>query len=695
MDRIKNVNPVKSVHAGNFFALVDRETVLLALIAALVAASLLYRLDLAWIIYTGSSKLASLQPAQVPVTAFLKTLLNDLIPSILTGLCYLAFKEWLRFRLPRLVGWKGFRPVETILALGALLLITLILRVHFQLLVNLETGLTATFVQCSPSMFSSRDFFSMLTASDGIFFMVPSAAFFLSLKFAGWLRRIYKPAGLALIVLVLAVQILPGKQKLSDEISVNPAVYLLDDFMRPVMYPFHPGHVYYDGLFEQPSEAQTNSIRLVDAVFVHTNETPGLPPRRRVPAPDGKPWNVLIFVLESTGADYVFDDYGGSEPPMPFLEKMAGEGLYLSNHFSTANISARAAFSIFTGIYSCPSHRILSMEKDEVIPTLNRYLGPGYDYFFVHPTSPSYWFPQFLFLNNGLKEFDSKDNLPPGLRPDLTELAHNELNSFDFLRSRLDRSREPFLAVYWSFVPHYPYSDYGPDFRIRPELLDRDRYYNNLRVLDDQLRLTYEHLVKTGMADRTLFVFVGDHGEAFGQHPGIWSHTYGSYSEMYRVPAVFWQPGLVRPRRIAFPTSHVDIVPTLLDLIGHPFDPARFQGDSVLRGTPARKYIFMMDGYADNLSAVSRGMKKVSISFNQDDATAFNLAKDPGEKFPLNEVGYADEINAILEFRNFQLQMVPDYNNALLAGHGYPPNNQSALRPAEGQGGADVKKSAR
>lgn len=676
MNRTRNVNPAIASRAGNFFALVEQETVLLAFMAALVLAGLLYRLDLAWIIYTDSSKLASLQPSQVPVIAFLKTLLNDLILTTLLGFSYLAFKEWLRFRLPRMTSRKSFAPVEAILSLCVLLLITLIMRVHFQLLVNLETGLTATFVQFSPRMFSRRDFFSMLTASDYIFFIVPVTAFFLALIGAGWLRRTYKPVGLALIILILAMQALPGNQKLSTEIARNPAVYLLDDVMRPLIYPFYSKVVYYDSRGEIPSEAQMGSIRLVDAAFVNTNASPVTSPRGRVLTPNGKPWNVLIFVLESTGSDYIFDNYGGSDPPMPFLKKMAGEGLFLSNHFTTANISARAAFSIFTGIYPCPSQKILSMEKDQVIPTLNRYLGSGYDYFFVHPTSPSYWFPQFLFLNNKLGELDSKNNMPEGSRPDVTDLAHNELDSFDFLQSRLDRAREPFLAVYWSFIPHYPYSDYGPNFRIKKNLDDnRDRYYNNLRALDEQLRLTYEHLVKTQMADRTLFVFIGDHGEAFGQHPGVWTHTMGSYSEMYRVPAIFWQPKLIPPQRIQFPTSHVDIVPTLLDVLGMPFDESKFQGDSVLRGTPARKYIFMMDGYADYISAISRDMKKVSICFNLDDATAFNLAKDPGEKFPLNESDYPDEIKAILKFQNFQLQMVPDYNKALLAGHSYPQKN--------------------
>jgi hypothetical protein len=664
------------VRANNFFANVERETILLAFVAGLLMAEAVYRVELAMAIYSGSSKMESLQPSHVPVSAFLKTSLNDLIFLGLLGLCYLGFKLWLRLRLPRMANWKVFLFIEAILAAVVLGSVVLIMRVHFQLLVQLETGLTMTFMQLSPQMFSMHDFFGMLMPSDYIFVAVPLVIFVLALMCAGLVRRVYKQIGIILILLILSAQFLPDKTELSSEIVQTPVIYLLDDAMRDEMRRTFWPQDFYESHRQPTSEAQKNSIRLVDAAFVNTNENFLSPARGLVLAPDGKPWNILIFILESTGADYVFDTSKGNQTPMPFLKKVSGEGLYLSNHFAAANLSARAAFSIFTGLYPPASRRTLCMENDMVIPTLNRYLGPGYDYFFVHPTSPSYWFPQFLFLNNGLKEFDNMNTLPPGKRPKLTDEARNEIDCFDFLRSRLDRAQEPFLGVYWSFIPHYPYSDYGAEYRIRTDLSNtRDRYYNNLRALDDQIQLIYEHLVQTGVADRTLFVFIGDHGEAFRQHPDVWGHAFGPYSETYRVPVVFWQPGLINPQVIKFPTSHVDIVPTLLDLLGLPYDKSRFQGDSVLRGTPNRKYIFTTDGYADYVSAISQDMKKVSICFNQDDATAFNLAKDPGEKLPLNEYGFPDEVQAILKFRNFQSQMIPDYNKALLSGASYPPKS--------------------
>jgi arylsulfatase A-like enzyme len=346
--------------------------------------------------------------------------------------------------------------------------------------------------------------------------------------------------------------------------------------------------------------------------------------------------------------------------------------LYLSNHHTSANNTAKAAFSLFTGLYPSTGRIILAMDKDLAIPTLNRYLPADYDYFLIHPTDPGWTFTPALFLNNGLRDFYNQKTLPPDRHPAPNGLARNEIDSFDFLIARLDRAREPFLGIYWSFIPHFPYADYGPEFRILPGTTKKQSYYNNLRTLDVQLQRVCEHLVQTGLADRTLFVFVGDHGEAFGQHPGVWAHTFGFNSEMFRVPMLFWQPKLISPQVIKFPTSHVDVTPTLLDILGFPCDETRFQGESVLRGPPHRKYIFTMDAHCDYISAISAQMDKVILGFHENYFGAFNLTRDPGEKLPLDERHFGSQSEAIIKFRNYQMQLIEAYSQAILAGHPFP-----------------------
>ncbi|MCX7014758.1 MAG: sulfatase-like hydrolase/transferase [Candidatus Sumerlaeota bacterium] len=89
-----------------------------------------------------------------------------------------------------------------------------------------------------------------------------------------------------------------------------------------------------------------------------------------------------------------------------------------------------------------------------------------------------------------------------------------------------------------------------------------------------------------GLADKTLFVFTSDHGEAFGEHPEapVWHAS--TYEEVIRVPLIFSCPALFKPRRVDQQVRLIDVYPTLADLLGMQAD-RRAQGRSLaplLRG---------------------------------------------------------------------------------------------------------------
>jgi len=113
-------------------AAMEQERVCLAFVTALVIGCAAYRIELAAVIYSGSSPLASLHLDQVPVMAFLKTPLSDFLIISLLGFCYLGVKRYLRWRLPSLVNHSIFWAIETVLATAGLLVLVLILRIHYQ-----------------------------------------------------------------------------------------------------------------------------------------------------------------------------------------------------------------------------------------------------------------------------------------------------------------------------------------------------------------------------------------------------------------------------------------------------------------------------------------------------------------------------------------------------------------------------------
>ncbi|MCX6896813.1 MAG: sulfatase-like hydrolase/transferase, partial [Verrucomicrobia bacterium] len=648
----------------------ERERVALALGVALLVRCWLYRAELGWIIFNGRAQPASLQPDAVPVWAFVQTWGNDWLLVVGIVLGFLALKTWLRWRLPKLVEAAAVRVLEAVSALAILLVFSLMLRAHFQLLLELETGLTGKYLRLTHETLGTADLFRLLKTQDRLILLAPAVFFAIAYRGAARLRQIYRTCALAFTAVMLAGQLLlPGKQ-LAPELSQNPAVYLAGDLIRNAIDSFWRSRDEYRNQKLLPGEEQLKSIALVDGAFVDGPPSP--PPTAAARTAKGKPWNILLFVMESTGADYVFDRPFGEEMPMPFLRQLAREGLWCPNHFTTCNSSASAAFSILTGLYPPPATEVFAMRRDNRIPIWNAWLRNRYDTFLMHPSSISYSFPVDFLQNNGLTNLYFQERLPIGLHADKTDMARNEIETVRFFERKLNLVHEPFCAIYWSFVPHHPYSDYGEEYRIRADIHpDRNRYYNNLRLLDTQLRLLFRHLESSGLADRTLVILVGDHGEAFGQHPGIWSHSFGATAETFRTPLIFWQPKLIKPQIISRPTSHVDILPTLLDVLGVKWDATRLQGESLLRDS-RRKYIFAADATADHILAVSTNLTKVSICLPDDEASAYNLARDPMEKVPLREDRFPTQIADLLKFYNFQPKMIEAYNDALKAGQAYP-----------------------
>ncbi len=106
-----------------------------------------------------------------------------------------------------------------------------------------------------------------------------------------------------------------------------------------------------------------------------------------------------------------------------------------------------------------------------------------------------------------------------------------------------------------------------------------DRYDASIREADAQLGEFFAFLDSTGRLDNTLVVVTSDHGEEFGEHRRI-GHKGTLYREVLMVPLVVVGPG-VRPARVDAPVGLVDLVPTLLHLLGLPI-PDDVEGSSLV-----------------------------------------------------------------------------------------------------------------
>lgn len=126
--------------------------------------------------------------------------------------------------------------------------------------------------------------------------------------------------------------------------------------------------------------------------------------------------------------------------------------------------------------------------------------------------------------------------------------------------------------------------DYGLDLRTEAGWRGlMARYWGNVTLVDRSVGRILDALEDSGRASDTLVVFTSDHGEQMGDH-GILGKTL-MYEESIRVPMLLRVPGL-EGGRVEGNFSHIDLLPTLLELMGQPL-PEHLQGQSrvsVLRG---------------------------------------------------------------------------------------------------------------
>jgi membrane-anchored protein YejM (alkaline phosphatase superfamily) len=407
------------------------------------------------------------------------------------------------------------------------------------------------------------------------------------------------------------------------------------------------------------------SIKPTGEIF----QLPGRP-LKLLPPKTSHQWNIIFFVMESVGSRYIFDK-SNHRMPMSFLHSLSKESWYLKRHFTTSNISTKAIFSLLSGLYDFFHQETFGVQSNARVPSLMNFLSKTHDSFLVTPSPINWYFPTAFVKNSGPLEMHHFENLNLKMKEELNSfgryVGRDEIQTVDFFIKRLKKAREPFLGIYISFVAHLPYFDYGPNYRI----MEDDgraitRYYNNLYLLDNMIKRIYEHLKENGLLERTILVIVGDHGQAFGQHhPDNYMHHKYSYNENLETPAFIYQPILFKPKTFETPTSHIDILPTILDGMRIPYNPLLFDGESLFYHRLSRRYIFFY-GYEKTISSLdTQNLIKVQYSLKKRIGWAFDLRSDPEEKIPIDISNFGQQMEALHKFVNHHDLVLVKYNEGL------------------------------
>ena len=634
----------------------------LAFFVCALAMVLIYRIHLTWALFTRSIRPFDFDPSAHPIWFMVRYFPYDLA---LLFTCFLA--PWLFSHVSTFVKKRRIRIFFTIsgFILLHLFLISLFLihGGHTRLLFEAQTGLSYFVIL---ELFLNVPFIELIKFvdwKDGLFLLIPIGLFWGVLLLPLVFRVRILKVSIGLLILLSSFSIIGSWFKSHDlpaEIRLNPAIFLLSDIVEQGVFKASPEDGYIKIVREGDLGIQPGGMDYRDRVK----------PLKFLPPAKDHPWNIVLFIMESVGSRYIFDTDHGHPMPMPFLHGLAKESWYLKKHYTSSNISTKAIFSLLSGLYDFFHQETFGIRPDANVPSLHNYLSKGYESFLVTPSPIQWYFPMAFLKNSGLTEIHHFENLNLKTREEQHSfgryIGRDEVQTIDFFNRRIRQAKEPFLGIYLSFTAHLPYFDYGPDYRIiQPDERMISRYYNNLNLLDHMLKRVYENLKKEGLLERTIFVIVGDHGQAFGQHhsDNYMHHRY-SYNENLETPVIIHQPALFKPRTVEVPTSHVDILPTLLDAMRIPYSPEFLDGESLFHHRLSRKYIFVY-GHEGTISSLDNQFIKVQYSFKKKRCWAFDLKTDPEEKHPLDCSSSGGQLNALRRFTGFHDASLVRYNEAM------------------------------
>lgn len=375
------------------------------------------------------------------------------------------------------------------------------------------------------------------------------------------------------------------------------------------------------------------------------------------------PQNVLLITLDTTRADYL-STYGYLEETTPNLDALARQGTRFDLAISTAAVTPVSHASILTGLYnhehglrvlSAPSGFRLPSDVATLASVLQDY---GYSTLAVHSAFPV---SAHFGLDQGFEVFESFDTtiqIRKGEREKhswpLRQLQRRSDATTDLVLQHLAAVQEPFFLWVHYWDPHdrmiLPPDDFMPEDIGDNNGTRRNRkiYAAEIRYMDSQIGRLLDHLVATGIDDRTLVIVISDHGEGLGNHG--WGKHRILYQEQIRLPLIIRIPGRDQAPVVSALVRSIDIFPTVLDYLGIGYN-VEVSGQSLRaliegRQEPGRVALAdQINGFDLNAdmvatrplddflySAMDQDWKLIYRPANPDASELFNLSQDPKER---------------------------------------------------------------
>ena len=386
-------------------------------------------------------------------------------------------------------------------------------------------------------------------------------------------------------------------------------------------------------------------------------------------------YNVLLITVDTLRFDLGFMGY--PKPVTPNIDALAARSVVFERTYATASFTPKSLGPMLIGRYASETNR--DFEHYTTFFPTNVFLAERVHIAGVR-TFAGMCHRYFTFRNGLQQGFDVWDTsaMPPKMTDNDRRVTSDRLTNVALdLLAKPENVAGPrrFFGWFHYFDPHLPYVPHAgaPDLHaLDGSKMARARvpYDEEVWFTDQQVGRVLSYVASQPWGADTAIVLTADHGEAFGEHNHV-GHGREVWESLVRVPLLVYVPG-AKPKRVAAKRSHIDLAPTIMDLLGAPLPSDRsLRGTSLVADVGAANgavpverdvYIDMPEGPFNEMrraliTGPSPGAKVVDVGGRRFEL--YDLAKDPNELQNLggDKAAVAPFVDAMQRFRG-QLQEV-------------------------------------
>jgi arylsulfatase A-like enzyme/tetratricopeptide (TPR) repeat protein len=291
--------------------------------------------------------------------------------------------------------------------------------------------------------------------------------------------------------------------------------------------------------------------------------------------------DVVLVTLDTTRVDHL-GAYGSARARTPHLDALARRGVVFEHAATPAPLTQPAHASLLTGTY--PPYHGLRVNGGVALAQAHFTLAEALH---ARGYATGAFLGAFVLdgrwgLGQGFDVYDDRFPLDRYEHVDLGGVQRRGDEVMDLaLRWMEQRGDGPLFAWIHLYDAHTPYEPPEPFLSEYGAAGPAGLYAGEVAFVDSQIGRLSSWLRAAGREERTIVVVAGDHGEALGSH-GEGTHGFFVYDYAVHVPLIVAAPlRALRGVRVREQVSLVDVMPTVLALVGAAPAPA-VQGRSLL-----------------------------------------------------------------------------------------------------------------